>query len=316
MTDAIIIQRLTLIKHVFELGIHQSSLPETVSFTAILTMHDAIDMFMNLAAEKCSIVEKNRSPYLMQYFDLIPKLSLRAPVNKINSRRNSLKHNGILPAKLEVRDTCDITKAFLYDNCETIFNIDFRDMSMNDLIDDVVIKSFLKDAEKKKSVGNYENAAVSIAKAYFHILVNESAKKQNLYEDKNPWYDPRSMLLIKEWRFYTKAMEPMFIGQEELFKESKTNDGYVEITEGVAAISSRYNKYFGFIFESLNLINLGMNYNRHASYNSFMPMVASYNEEDKSYQIGVPPNFNDGITEEKIAFALSFVSEFALKSQA
>ena len=69
-------------------------------------LHDSIDMFMNLVAEKKGISKKNsQKMFMMDYFDVVPDLTMKASVNKINKRRNSLKHDGIIPGKIEIEDS-------------------------------------------------------------------------------------------------------------------------------------------------------------------------------------------------------------------
>src|SRR5258705_9198103 len=117
MTQDIIIRRLSLIKQLYQIGFEQAVLPETISFISILSMHDSIDMFMNLSAEKKGT---KKDLFLMQYFDVIPELTLKPSIDKINKRRNGLKHNGIVPGKVEIQDTCSIAKIFFEENTRII----------------------------------------------------------------------------------------------------------------------------------------------------------------------------------------------------
>jgi hypothetical protein len=61
MTQEIVLRRLSIIKRVFNTAVTQAEQPEVTSFTALLSFHDSIDMFMNLAAEYRNISNLRRS---------------------------------------------------------------------------------------------------------------------------------------------------------------------------------------------------------------------------------------------------------------
>lgn len=310
MTNEIIIRRLSLIKQLYLLGLDQSELPESISYTSVLSIHDSIDMFMNLVAEKESLT---KGQYLMQYFDSIPYLTLKSSVDKINKRRNGLKHHGIIPGKIEIQDTCSVAKVFFEDNVKIAFNIDFNEVSLFSLIDYTDVRNLLIAAESFLKKEEFKNAANEIAKAYFHLLlIQESATRGEM---KNPWYGTESQPLLNEGKFYTKAMEIFFEGQEDLLKEPKTKDGYVEISEGVAAISYRTNSALSHIFQVLRIFSLGLDYKKHSYYMSFMPTVISLNKETNKYTLGVRVNSSEELSKENVTFAMEFVTDFALRLQ-
>lgn len=311
MTQDTITRRLSLIKNLFKLGTEQSKLPETISYTAILSIHDSIDMFMNLAAEKKGNIQHGLS--LMQYFDQIPDLTLKSSVNKINKRRNNLKHGGIIPGMIEIEDSCSISKLFFDENVRILFDLEFNDISLNDLVSYTEVRHFLKLGEIELQENNYKKSAVEFAKAYFHLLLAEDSLNKTARE--NPLYGTDIQPLIREGKFYTKAMDRMLEGQELIFKEPKTDDGYVEIPEGVAALSYRYNQAFTFTFQSLQVLSLGLDYRKYNHFNSFMPKAVSYEVKTNEYKIFVPPGYSDKLTEENMCFARDFILDFALKLQ-
>jgi hypothetical protein len=310
MTDEIIIRRLALIKHLYRLGLEQSALPETISYTSILSMHDAIDMFMNLSAEKQGI---SKGKYLMQYFDEIHELTLRASVNKINKRRNNLKHDGIIPGKIEIQDSCSVAKLFFEENVKIIFNKDFTIISVFDLIEDNKIRQFLVQGDTLLEKSDFKAAATELSKAYFHLLLLEETlnKTKNI----NPWYESQPQPHIKDGKFYTKAFEKIFENQEEIFKEPKTEDGYVEISEGVASLAYNYNKALSYTFQSLRIFSLGLDYRKYNHFNAFMPKTASYDPQKNDYRIFVPLTYPNELAKENLSFAIEFLMEFALKLQ-
>jgi len=306
----VIVRRLSLIKHLYRVGLEKATLPDTISFTSILLLHDAIDMFMNLAAEKKGI-KKTGNTYVMNYFDLIPELTLKASVNKINKRRNTLKHDGIVPGKVEIEDTCSIAKYFFEENTKIIFDRDFNEVSIFDLITFEKVRQFLKAANNFYEDDKLETAAEAIAKAYFHLLLIEESLTKNVVE--NPWYANTNKWLINDDKFFAKAFEPFLEGQK--FKEPKTPDGYVEISEGVASLQQANQKAFSYIFQSLRVFALGLDYKKYNHYESFMPIAYRHNIETNKYTLAVRPHHPRGMTKENILFAIDFVTDFALKIQ-
>src|SRR5687767_11789056 len=133
MTQEIIVKRLSLIKYLYQTAITQSRQQETIAFISILSFHDSIDMFVQLAAQKKNIKRKGQT-FLMNYFSLIPELTHEASVKKINDRRNSLKHNGQIPAKIEIEESRTIASLFFEENTKIVFGVEFKDISLFDLV--------------------------------------------------------------------------------------------------------------------------------------------------------------------------------------
>ena len=144
------------------------------------------------------------------------------------------------------------------------------------------------------------------------MVIEESLNKN---KNKNPWYDSEPQPLIKDGKFYTKAVEKIFENQEEIFKEPKIDNGYVEISEGVAAIAYNFNKAFSYTFKALSIFFLGLDHRKYNHFISFMPQAMSYNPENDKYEIFVPLSYPAQVTKENLTFAVEFIMEFALKLQ-
>jgi hypothetical protein len=269
------------------------------------------DMFMGLAAQYSNV--KDDKLFLVQYYTHIPELTLLASVNKVNKLRNLLKHNGIIPAKIEIEDACAIGQMFFTENTQLIFKVGFDEVSMMNLVVNDRIREFLLEGEQLLKEKNFEKTAVAIAKAYFHLLLLLDAR--NPIEEDYSVYETQGDLLIKDWEFYAKGVEEMFEGQEEVFTEEKTEDGYVRITEGMYAIASRYKNNFNRIFESLDILSYGVDYKAHRKYKSFMPIVISCRDDYTDYQVAMRMNSKERLVEDNIIFAIDFVLNFALKLQ-
>jgi len=76
--DAIqITKRLSFVRYLYEVGVYQSRRPEPLCYSAILTLHDAVELFMDLAALHLDMTKEPRQ--FMGYWD-IPELRGRLRV--------------------------------------------------------------------------------------------------------------------------------------------------------------------------------------------------------------------------------------------
>ena len=91
MTKEITLRRLSIIKHLYRLAEQQAALSEAIAYSSILLFHDAIDLFNQLVsdhkgktdADKKAITgTKRTSLFMMEYFDLLPELTLQPFVKK------------------------------------------------------------------------------------------------------------------------------------------------------------------------------------------------------------------------------------------
>ena len=312
MTKETITKRLIIIKQLLKIGLNQSKLSDNLSFLSILSIHDSIDMFMNLSAEKKAI--KSRGLFLMQYFDHIPELILKSSVEKINKRRNSLKHDGLIPGRIEIEETCSIAIIFFKENTPKVFDIDSDSITLFSLIDYDDIRIPLETAQAFLENGDHKNAIKSISIAFYHTTIQD--RKLQKGEIENPLNKANINPIIKDWKFYTQQMEPLFEDQELVFTEHKTEEGYVEISEGLASIAYRTNNALNYIFDSLDLLRAGVGYRQYRYFESFMPKT--YPNRKKPEQLDVlvkMSNKNRQFTKAEVEFAIQFVLDFTLKLQ-
>lgn len=65
------LKRLALIKYMHNVGVEQANKPEPVCWLAVLTFHDATELFLQLAAEHLDIKERLGEVPFMGYWSLI-----------------------------------------------------------------------------------------------------------------------------------------------------------------------------------------------------------------------------------------------------
>ena len=170
-----VIDRLSIIKYIFNKGLEQSNYPFPACSMSLLLLHDAVEMFLFLAAEVNSAQLKSNCNFV-DYWDALEKVlgknipSDRTSIGiRLNKARVGLKHLGITLPKEEILNFCTTVRSFFLENTTAIFDIDFEAISFSDLIHaDKVKKALIASGEHWK--GNNKKLAVeSLADAFYEI---------------------------------------------------------------------------------------------------------------------------------------------------
>lgn len=131
---------------------------------------------MQTVAEQVNAASRFRT-YFMDYFNIInqkiasQQLYLKIPMTRLNQARNSLKHHGILLIKQDIEQYKIYAENFFIQNTPLIFDINFSDISIIDLIEDTEVKQILKDAEVSKSNNDFKKGLEQLGIA-FRVLIN------------------------------------------------------------------------------------------------------------------------------------------------
>jgi hypothetical protein len=298
MTKEIIVQRLSIIKHLYKTGVEQARLPEVIAFTSILTFHDALDMFLQLVAQKQGITKRGKI-FLMGYFDIIHDLQHKASINKINLRRNSIKHNGQIPANIEIQESQTITYLFLEEHTRKIFNIEFEAISLVDLISYDAVRKSLQIAQTFIDKKNRKGAVINIAIAFFQLLSIDKSVKINskrFLHDHN--YQISHLLLPRLAPVIAKISNRQGEIEAEKFDKS------------LKRTLDKFNENFKRLEDTLKILFLGIDYRKWTEFRMITPWV---NFDGQEYQVyGVEEEL---LTDSSIKFLQDFVLESALKMQ-
>src|SRR6266566_783179 len=145
-------ERLAFIRHLYQLGVEQSRKAEPGNAIAILMLHDAADLLLQLGSEHLNVAKRGPT-FFTDYFDLLaPKVSggalaERAAMNRLNSARVNLKHHGTRPSATDVESLRASTTGFFESNVPLIFGITFDEISMARLVQLPEAKQYLEKAE-------------------------------------------------------------------------------------------------------------------------------------------------------------------------
>lgn len=166
MDKEIVIRRLAISKFLYKLGMEQSYLTESMSFTSLLSFHDSIEIFLKTLADLRNIKTDKLS--FMEYWDKIPELTLKEPLRNLNNLRVNLKHKGILPSRQDLDLIRSYVTEFLRENCETNFKIDFGAISLVDLVQYESTRDYIKKAQ---SALDKKNIPLQLKKLHMHSMI-------------------------------------------------------------------------------------------------------------------------------------------------
>jgi len=111
-----------------------------LSVAAILTFHDAVELWLYLASEFLD-ADLGKRQDLMQYWEVLgQKLDRPLPgkqgMKRLNEARVTLKHYGVMPSTAEVRGFREATGSFLQEATSLVFRLSFTEVSAIDLVAD------------------------------------------------------------------------------------------------------------------------------------------------------------------------------------
>jgi hypothetical protein len=144
-------RRLAFIRYLYTRGVEQSRRPEPLSATSVLTFHDSIELFLQLASEHLNVGAAQ--PNFMDYWDLLKRklpgagLTQKGAMRRLNNSRVALKHHGTLPSKLDIDDFRVASTSFFEQNTPQVFGIDFSSISMATLVKEPLASASLEKAD-------------------------------------------------------------------------------------------------------------------------------------------------------------------------
>jgi hypothetical protein len=165
-------RRLAFVRYLYGLGVDQSHKPEPFAAVAVLTFHDACEMFLQIAAEHNGVtVPKQRSPDFLEYwllFEQQAKLQMtsKASMARLNRARGNLKHGGLLPAHDEIEGFRATVTSFLEDNAVPLLGVNLDEVSLTSMIKSDDVRGPLERAETALSAGDLQGALEEVASAF------------------------------------------------------------------------------------------------------------------------------------------------------
>jgi hypothetical protein len=169
----VVLKRLAFIRYLYDTSVRQSYQPEPMSSVSLLSFHDGVELFLQLASE---YVGMDKDASFMEYWENTKSklpgegLTQKASMKRLNGARVALKHYGRLPSRLDLDEYRTSTTTFFRDNCLTVFGVDFDNISLVHLIQYDLAKKKLDEARKLMEQDKIEESLQNIALAFDMII--------------------------------------------------------------------------------------------------------------------------------------------------
>lgn len=256
LNNEIIIQRLSHIKQLYQIGIEQSKQVESIAVFSILSFHNSIEMFLKLLAEHKNI-NSNQFGFL-DYWEKITNLTLKESMRNLNTRRVNLKHKGLLPAKSEIAVSRINTMDFFEQNTFEQFGITFSEISLINLVTYPEVRKYLKLAVDNLAKDNNEDCIGNVACAFDELLSTYATSKSQFY-GRSPFFFGESLTFYSS--FFMKL------------PDKKLSDFVDKVKESIEAIS-----------KALKITSLGIDYKKYTKFKFLTPTVLRTMDEKMHLQ--------------------------------
>lgn len=171
-------RRLAFIKYLWRRADADAEQPEPFQAAAVLSFHDAVELFLQLASE--AVDSGAAQPNFLDYWDLIAKklpdgLSGKEAMRRLNKARVALKHHGTMPSSLDIRGFRVATREFFDDNTQRVFGTSFDAISLAMFVDPPEVRADIEEAVLKLAQGSVEESLESSATAFHRLLRHAEA---------------------------------------------------------------------------------------------------------------------------------------------
>lgn len=284
----IITKRLALIKYLYKLGLEQSKQVETLSAFSILFFHDSIEMFLKLIAEHHNIKSEKLS--FLEYWTHLPSLTLMESMRNLNTRRVNIKHKGLLPSKSDIEISRINTTDFFDQNVIVQLGIDFKNVSLLNLICYDNVRALLEEAQLALDKNEIKKSIEKSAVAFNELLHTYEDSKKNYFRD-SPF-------------FFGKDIDSSFrmgLGRDFNGRGDRKMADFVDKVKG--SLEGIQN--------AIKIISFGIDYRRFVKFKLLTPVILrSWDEKYVSEIRG-----NKKWTKENCQYCIDFVLDSSLKLQ-
>lgn len=293
-------ERLAFLRYLYSIGLEQSRQPEPLAAVSILSFHDSVDLFLQLAAECTRATLTSKKPVFAEYFSPINKaiepkrLSHERGMMRLNDARNAVKHNSFLLAGRDIEQLRTDVTAFFEDNTPLIFGTEFGAVSLVSLVRSEPARKSLKEAETHLASGEREQAQVAIGIAFAQLIDDYEEAATSRY-GRSPFTFGESFAFDSS--FYRRRSSPFD-------KQSQFED---KLMDSVVALQ-----------EVVKILGLGIDYRRYTKFRLLTPVVRRIMSSER-YVTQIMPKYAGGPnwppSAEACRFCFDFVIDTAIRLQ-
>ncbi len=291
-----VIRRLAFVKYLYDSAIQQSYKPMPLKCGSILTMHDAVELFLRLTSEYRDIKTKSGNSFMQLLEEIESKLDdvrfqRKESMRRMSQARAKLKHNGNFPSEMDISSYREMIKMFFEENTPIVFDIEFSNISLIDFVNPDTSREKLKGAQNCLSDGKILDALDYIAVS-FEYMVHEYIERKGLSYLCSPFSFGTDVL-----SFNSRSMR---IDMDELHSPLRVLGNFVD------AAGESINEIQG----ALKIIALGIDFRRYTRFKHLTPKLSlfsgNYNISRKEWKSSNYPSRED------VEFCFNFVIETAL----
>lgn len=302
--DPSVVRRLAFIKYLYQLGVRQSRAPEPLAGAALLTLHDATELFLQLASEHLNA--GGQQPGFMTYWNLLKaklpegsELSQKEAMRRLNKARVALKHNGTFPSKLDLESFRGTAANFFLDNTPLIFDLSFDEVSLIDFVQPEESRNHLKSAQDFVTEGKYREAASETALAFDKMLSDyEHRKVDGRFRSRFDFGAPMHF------------MDSFFLGlnrNSHSFRQDETVRKLNELEGKLAKFVDNVKISVEALQNSVKIIAFGVDYRQYSMFRAISGDVIR--AVNGGYHVSAPEVIP---TKEEAQFCIDFVIEAAI----
>jgi hypothetical protein len=282
-------RRLAFIKYLYNMAVEQSMKPEPTCASSVLTFHDSIELFLELASEHLDIGKKEVE--FMKYWELLkPKLkgdelTQKESIRQLNKARVGLKHSGLFPSKLAIEDFRASATNFFEENTPIVFDIKFPDISLIDLVQCEQAKKRLMDAQKMLNANKMKDALENAGIAFVQLVDDYENRKKDQF-----------------------GRSPFFFGSSIYGPDAP------DFLDDISGCFSEMKKTIEALQDAVKMLSFGFDYRRYARFRLLTPIIlrvigGKYEIQWISYGLSKTPKPDD------VQFCIDFVIESAIVLQ-
>lgn len=286
------LQRLAFAKYLFSVAVEQSRAPEILASASLLTFHDSIEFFLQIASEHLNVGKKQ--PNFMDYWDLLSdvlgadRFPQQEAMRRLNKARVALKHSGTLPSRLDVEAFRAATVLFFQEATKLVFEIEFADISLIEYVPSEEARNHLRKAETLSLDSKFSDATVEIELAFEKMISEYESNKRGLGIG-SPFFFGKDMTFLSSFH--------MGLNRHEFGDIASFVDNVKESMEAMQ--------------RAVKILALGLDYRKYSKFKLLMPHVSRVLSGDYDVQqfAGRRPEPD----EEYVMFCINFVIECAIK---
>jgi hypothetical protein len=168
-------RRLAIVKYLRTQGLEQEQKGGPLAGLALLPLHDAVELFLQVAAETHHLTLRKSVDFIeywTEFSNAARPLRYQQQMRRFNNARVEVKHRGTLPSQPDVEGFRATVTNFLVETTPELFQTDFNSISLSSLVRADDVRSALQAAETAAQADQFKESLEQAAKAFHLCLRN------------------------------------------------------------------------------------------------------------------------------------------------